>query len=551
MINNILIINGSPRSEKSHTMMITDSFVDGLKQTYQELNIETINLKEQNIQTCRGCFACWRNDRGECIIKDDMNDIMEKYLRSDLIIWSFPLYHYGMPAIVKAFHERTLPMVLPFIDRFEDGSCTHPVRDERYKDKKHVVISSCGFCSIKNNYEALTKHLDILMNKRYEKIYCVEGELLGQPMLKRAIQPYLEAVKQAGIEYASLGHISDDTRQILSIPFVEEKTFIEMANASWGIEDKRNSEPGNKSFEALKAYRFMRQMSAAFNPEAKRNLDAVLEINYTDINETYQLVMKNNECQLVVGAELVPTTTIKTAIDTWKKIAKGSLNGPQAMMEGKYQVSGDFNLMLVLDDLFGGKRTSAPSSAGQNERKGQKKSQMVLFLLPWILFWVISPLNALYGSLSAVLSACLAVAAGELKWELTVYERLNPLFLSGLLIIITLDSATSQIVIVGSYLLFALIWLISSFLKIPFTSWYSRYSYGENMLDNPLFIKTNRILTFLWGLLYVFTAIWTYFLALSPAFPYIGLINSIAPIFMGLFTTWFAHWYPAKVAKGA
>lgn len=551
MISNLLIINGSPRGEKSLTMKITNSFIEGLKQINKELNVQTIVLKEQNIQTCRGCFACWQSSQGECIIRDDMKDIMEKYLMSDLIIWSFPLYHFGMPAIVKAFHERTLPMVLPFIDRHADGSCTHPVRDERFKNKKHVVISSCGFCSVNNNYEALTKHLDILMGESCEKVYCVEGELLGQAMLTRATQPYIEAVKQAGIEYASSGRISDHTRQILSYPFVEENSFIDMANASWGIEDKRNSKPGEHSFETLKAYGFMSQMSASFNPEAKRNLNAVLEINYTDINETYQLVMKNNECKMLVGAELVPTTTIKTTIDTWKKIAEGSLNGPQAMMDGKYQVSGDFNLMLVLEDLFGGKKTYAESPTGQNERKGKRKSQMILFLLPWIIFWVISPFNMLYGSLSAVVSASIVAAFGDIKWELTIYERLNPLVLSCLLITIALNIARLQLVIVSSYLLFAFIWIISSFIKIPFTCWYSRYGYGENILSNPLFIKTNRILTFLWGLLYIFTAMWTYFLALTPVFTFIGLINSIAPIFMGLFTTWFAKRYPATVAKGA
>ena len=77
------------------------------------------------------------------------------------------------------------------------------------------------------------------------------------------------------------------------------------------------------------------------------------------------------------------------------------------------------------------------------------------------------------------------------------------------------------------------------------------YGYGgEKALQNALFLKTNRILTALWGVLYLLTSIFTWFLLQTSAASFVGLINSVMPVFMGIFTAWFQKWYPARVAAG-
>ena len=102
-----------------------------------------------------------------------------------------------------------------------------------------------------------------------------------------------------------------------------------------------------------------------------------------------------------------------------------------------------------------------------------------------------------------------------------------------------------------SYLGFGLMWSISCLNKIPLTAYYSANDYnGESAFHNPLFIKTNRILTFMWGILYVLTSIMTFFVMKTSLSAYLGIINNILPIFMGIFTAWFQKWYPAKVARG-
>ena len=73
---------------------------------------------------------------------------------------------------------------------------------------------------------------------------------------------------------------------------------------------------------------------------------------------------------------------------------------------------------------------------------------------------------------------------------------------------------------------------------------------GEKALSNPLFLKTNRILTLLWGVLYLITPLWTYAILGTDIGSWIGAINSILPLLLGMFTAWFQKWYPAKVARG-
>ena len=65
----VLVLNGSPKGEKSNTLNITKSFLDGFS---ADTEIEYITVKKETINPCMGCFSCWSRTPGECVIKDDM-----------------------------------------------------------------------------------------------------------------------------------------------------------------------------------------------------------------------------------------------------------------------------------------------------------------------------------------------------------------------------------------------------------------------------------------------------------------------------------------------
>ena len=61
----ILVLNGSPKRDKSDTMHITRAFLDGMKEAAPQ-DIHIIHTVDQHIEYCTGCFSCMRNG-GSCI----------------------------------------------------------------------------------------------------------------------------------------------------------------------------------------------------------------------------------------------------------------------------------------------------------------------------------------------------------------------------------------------------------------------------------------------------------------------------------------------------
>jgi len=45
-------------------------------------------------------------DHRRCIIKDDFEDLFNKWLEADAVIYSIPVFHLGIPAHFKAFIDR-------------------------------------------------------------------------------------------------------------------------------------------------------------------------------------------------------------------------------------------------------------------------------------------------------------------------------------------------------------------------------------------------------------------------------------------------------------
>ncbi|MBD9038910.1 MAG: flavodoxin family protein [Collinsella aerofaciens] len=129
---NILAINGSPKGRRSNTWRLASAFLGGIAAQEESAHeqppaIETLNVSDLDIKPCLGCFSCWSKTPGTCRIHDDMRAVIEKILRADIIIWSFPLYYFGLPGPLKNLIDRQLPMSLPFMSAgTESGG--HPSR---------------------------------------------------------------------------------------------------------------------------------------------------------------------------------------------------------------------------------------------------------------------------------------------------------------------------------------------------------------------------------------------------------------------------------------
>lgn len=555
----ILAINGSPKGKRSNTWRLTCAFLEGI--TIQEENggaqapeIETLNIGSLNIKPCLGCFSCWSKTPGECCIHDDMQGVIDKILWADVVVWSFPLYYFGLPGQLKTLIDRQLPMSLPFMCT-ETESGGHPSRYDM-SGKRTVVISTCGFYTAQGNYDCVTSLYDRLCGKGgYTAIFCGQGELFRVKELSERTDEYLSWVKKAGQEFAS-GGISGETRGKLDRNLFPRDVFEAMADASWGV-----GESGEKEDPSLV---FTRQMAALYRKESWHGHDAVLDMNYTDIGKVYRITLGQRGSRVEVepedGFADGFTTRINTSFDVWRSIASGEIAGDEALMKHLYSVEGDFDLMMHWDDFFGAASSAGANNSdalegansgdeGNSKSASEPKTNMLLLLIPWIVFWVVASIDGFWGSLVSV-AVCVLLPVLMHRTKATLYDQVSGLGV-GACSVALLAGASPILVIPVSYLLFGLMWTVSCFLKVPLTAHYSKNGYnGEAALRNPIFMRTNRILTAAWGVLYLVTPIWTCFIMQTDAASYVGAINSVLPALMGVFTAWFQKWYPRHIARG-
>ena len=545
---NVLLINGSPKGKNSNSLKLAYSFIEGLKSEYanngKEISIEELHVASMNIDACKGCFTCWKKTPGICCIKDDMQTVIGKQLKADIILWSFPLYYFNVPGILKNLIDRQLPMSLPFMSSREDGygSGSH---DSRYnmEGKRHVLISTCGFYSAEGNYDSVLRMFDHFLGKgNYETVFCGQGELFRVKELSARTEEYLDAVKVAGAEYAETGMISAKTDAVLRTLLYPREVFEKMADASWGI----NRTTGEKEPEDLV---FTRQMAALYNKNAYDGKERVLEMHFTDLNHTYQIRLGKEGSEVVADGSLTSTTRINTPFAVWLAISRGEIGGAEALGKQMYTVAGDFSLMIDWDKFFGSRAAVDKAETTGSDTTEQKKPTMAAMLIPWITFWIAVSINPAPGAVIA-LTVAAAIPLLMRNHKLVIWDRLS-IFAVAVLSAAANITGNGDIPTNAGYLIFGLFWLISCLTKEPLCAAYVKYNYGgESARQNPLFMRTNYILGAAWGLLYVLTAAWTFLFRSAGIANTIIIVNNLIPLLMGLFTLWFQKWYPARMARG-
>ncbi len=232
----VLAINGSPRVRSSSTFHILDPFLQGMREAGAETRL--LHVRELELEPCLGCFHCWIQTPGECIHNDGMRQAIEAYRAADLIIYGTPLYHGSMSGTLKTFLDRLLPRYEPWLipSPHVDGMTGHPRRWDGPRGM--ILVSACGFPEFEN-FDALTytfRHMAKLHGQEYV------GEILrpfGEPLSRKALQglfgAYYNAVRQAGREVMTKGHVSAETQEALRQDLLpgDKQQKYEMANAFW------------------------------------------------------------------------------------------------------------------------------------------------------------------------------------------------------------------------------------------------------------------------------------------------------------------------------
>lgn len=224
----ITAFNGSPRAERGNTHIMVEAFLAGAREAGAET--DNVFLAKKRIAPCVACYACWMKTPGKCAQRDDMDELLDKVIASDVVLFATPVYVDNVTGTMKDFMDRLIAIGDPHWERDENGECRHRMRNP--KPAKIAVISNCGFPQqshfqvIRLYYRRVARniHADLIA-----EIYRDGGALLTttnqdlQPLIAR----YKKLVEQAGRETVERSRLSPETIAKLEEPLIPSPTYVE------------------------------------------------------------------------------------------------------------------------------------------------------------------------------------------------------------------------------------------------------------------------------------------------------------------------------------
>ena len=112
----VLIINGSPRIDGNSSILVNE-----LISTFKKEEVE-VDLYQIGNKAIRGCMACgYCHEHGECVFKDDVNDLAKRFKEADGLIVTSPVYYASANGSIISLLDR-LFQSSDFSKRFKVGA---------------------------------------------------------------------------------------------------------------------------------------------------------------------------------------------------------------------------------------------------------------------------------------------------------------------------------------------------------------------------------------------------------------------------------------------
>jgi len=101
-MKNILVLTGSPR-KGGNSELLADAFIKGAIESGHKVNKFETAFK--SIQGCKACESCWSNGKA-CVFEDDFTELVPFLNVADIVVFSTPVYWFGMSAQIKLAIDR-------------------------------------------------------------------------------------------------------------------------------------------------------------------------------------------------------------------------------------------------------------------------------------------------------------------------------------------------------------------------------------------------------------------------------------------------------------
>lgn len=180
-MKNVLIINGHPDPD-SYNHALADAYREGLSKT--SATITQINIGELHFNPNLQYGYRQRTE-----LEPDLVKAIEQIRQADHMVWVFPMWWYGYPAIMKGFIDRTfLPGITfqpipgrPFPNKLLKGKTGHIIvtsdtprwydylfmRSPTLNQFKKGTLEFCGISPVRVTYIAPIKESSVSFRKKW------------------------------------------------------------------------------------------------------------------------------------------------------------------------------------------------------------------------------------------------------------------------------------------------------------------------------------------------------------------------------------------------
>lgn len=236
----ITAFNGSPKGETGNTNIMVSAFLEGAHTGGAE--VESIFLNTKEINHCKACSSCIMSGQGKCVIKDDMGDLVQKFVESDVVVLATPLYIDNISGMMKVFVDRLFCIGNPHYDSEKDEYGEYKYgKSKLYKNgtpPKAVVISNgsypyrSGYRTISLWANTFTRHFRLEL---IAEIFASQAAVFS--LSKAGVKKYEPLVAdlrkhlyKAGQEIAVDSKLSKETQKLLEKDFMPIEDYFQLLN---------------------------------------------------------------------------------------------------------------------------------------------------------------------------------------------------------------------------------------------------------------------------------------------------------------------------------
>lgn len=356
---NVLLIRGNPR-KSGFTERFANLVLDGLREV--DANVHDVDLADQSIQPCLGCYHCWLATPGQCVHGDAMGDLLEHVLRADVLVCATPIYYFSMSALMKTFFERTFPLAQPGLTASRLGNTRNSTRyPDRWQNKKLVTLVTgalrghAPYQPANDTFRWIADSLDLELAGQLTR---PESYLIDYPLSKpRTVKRILAGFVQAGREIGTTGRLTPETLEAVALPLAfDEAHFRTYSNYYWDHARALGEaavDPNRVQHNVARDVRILlREMVRSFDPRAAARVRGTLQFEFRAPDFAAWIRIENATCSWTEGSAPNPDLRIRTTAAAWAGLFMRQTDVRQALLDRTLELEGDKSLFSRLDRLF-------------------------------------------------------------------------------------------------------------------------------------------------------------------------------------------------------